>query len=287
MSTSAQAAPTQSSTVKLGPQQEELFNLAMPGLRQFAATTPQRYQGETTAGFDPSQVAGQEAALTAAGSQKTLADNAATTSNYWLNPGVLDVNNDPYVRSAIDASTRPITDQLMETVLPGLRSGSVGNGTFGSSRQGIAEGLASGKASQAIGDTGAKLAEEARQTNIRAQLQAMGLLPQTIQAQTAPATTTSAVGDVRQQMAQAGLNEQAGAFNFDQYAPFLQSKEILSLLQGVPGATTINTGSVPPQQSKGLQALGGAATGASLGSMFGPIGTGIGAAGGAVLPFLF
>lgn len=280
-------APTQSATTKLGPEQQQLFDLALPGVRSFAASTPQRYQGSTVAGFDPSQTAGQEMALGAAGTQKTVADNAAAASNYWLNPGVLDVNNDPYVRSAIDASVRPITQNFTESVLPNIRSGSVASGGYGGSRQGIAEGLASGRTSQAVGDTAAKIAEEARQANIKAQLQALGLLPQTEQAQLAPALTTSGVGDVRQQQAQAGLTEQVGNANFDQYAPFLQSKEILSLLQGMPGATNIATGSVPPQPSGLTKALGGAATGASLGSMFGPWGTGIGAAGGAVLPFLF
>lgn len=287
MGGSSQTPPTTSTTTVLSPQQQELMNLALPGVREFAASTPQRYQGDTVAPFDPAQVQGQQMALDAAsGAQTGLAKSGTDASNYWLSPGAIDVGNDPAVQNAVTASTRPITQQLTESILPALRSGATGNGTYGSSRQGIAEGLASGRASQAVGDTASKLVETARESNVRAQLQALGLLPQTIQAQTAPATTTSAVGDVRQGQTQAEIGSDVSNFNFDQYAPFLQSKEILALLTGIPGATTVSTGSVPPAPSHLTQALAGAGTGAAVGSAFGPIGTGVGAAGGALLPFL-
>jgi hypothetical protein len=87
-------------------------------------------------------------------------------------------------------------------------------------------------------------------------------------------------------MEQARLSEAQQAFNFEQYAPYLRSKDILSLVQGIPGGTTVSTANVP-RPSPWAQGLGGAMTGASLGSIFGPIGTGAGALGGAVLPFLF
>lgn len=279
--------PTQSTRTELGPEAKELFGLALPNVRDFAAQTPQRYGGPTVAGFDPSQTAGQEGALTAAGTQDNLATSGVNATNYWLSPDAIDIGRDQGIRSAIDASVRPIGQQLTEQVLPNIRSGSVSNGTFGSSRQGIAEGLASGRASQAVGDTAAKVAETAREANVKAQMQALGLLPQTQQATTSGATTTSAVGDIRQQQEQRGLDANAAAFNFDQYAPFLQSKEILSLLSGLPNSTTTTTGSVAPQTPLWQKSLGGAATGASLGSAFGPIGTGVGALGGATLPFLF
>ena len=88
-------------------------------------------------------------------------------------------------------------------------------------------------------------------------------------------------------MNQAMLGQDVNAFNFDQMAPFLQSKEIMSLLQGLPGGTTTSTANTP-QANPWTQALGGAATGASLGTAIMPgIGTGVGAGAGALLPFLF
>jgi len=259
----------------------------MPGVRQFAASVPQRYQGSTVAGFDPSQAAGQEQALGAAGDVGALGRAGGGAALDWFSPTALDVSNNSAVRGAIDTATRPIYEQLTRSALPAIRGEAINTGNFGGSRQGIAEGLAVQGADTAAGDVASKIALGAYDTNVKAQLQAMGLLPQTQQAQLAEATTTSGVGDVRQQMAQRLLDEQVGNFNYDQYAPFLQSKEIMSLLTGIPGGQTVSTGSVP-QQNRTSQALGGAAAGAALGSAVMPgIGTGVGAVGGALLPFLF
>lgn len=280
------APQTQTTTYQLSPEQRELMNLAMPGIREFAASTPQRYQGSTIAGFDPLQVAGQEAVIGAAPRIGELAQNAANTSNFWLSDAPWLAENNVGLRSAIDAATRPIQQNLMESTLPSIRGGAQTAGGFGGSRQGIAEGLASGRASQAIGDTGAKLAQDAYSTNVEAQMKAMGLLPQTQAAQSAEGLALSGVGDVRQAMAQALLGEQVNNFNWDQMAPFLQSKEIMSLLSGIPGGSTVSTGSTP-QGNPLMGALGGAAAGASLGSAIFPgIGTAVGGGLGALLSFL-
>lgn len=287
MTTGSQQAPTQTTQQVLSPEQRELMQLAMPGVREFAASVPQRYQGSTTAGFDPSQVAGQEQALGAAGTVGNLGASGAGTTGYWLSPQALDVTNNPAIGGAIDAATRPVYENLTRTALPAVRSGAAQTGNFGGSRQGIAEGLAIQGAGNTAGDISSRIASEAYGQNVRAQLQALGLLPQTQQAQLAEATTTSGVGDVRQQMQQRLLDEQVGNFNYDQYAPFLQSREILSLLQGLPGGSTVSTGSVPGQ-NKAMSALGGAASGAALGSAIFPgVGTAVGAGAGALLPFLF
>lgn len=259
----------------------------MPGVRQFAASTPQRYQGSQVAGFTPEQVQGQGMALGAAPTQDALAHDAATANRFYTSGDIWNPSSNPNLQGAIDAAVRPIYQNLTEKALPAIRGEAVTTGNFGSSRQGIAEAQATRDAGVAAGDTAAKLAEAEYNTNVDAQLKAMGLVPTIQGAQTAGATTTSGVGDVRQAMDQAQLNQLVNAFNFDQNAPFLQSKEILSLLQGLPGGTTVSTGNTP-QANPFTQALGGAAAGASLGSAIFPgVGTGIGAAGGALLPFLF
>lgn len=278
--------PTQKTTYELSPEQRELMGLAMPGVREFAASTPQRYQGSQVAGFTPEQTAGQGMALGAAGMQDTLARNAAGASNFYTSGSVWDPASNPNLKGAVDASVRPIYEGLTEKALPAIRNEAVTTGNFGSSRQGIAEGIATREASRAAGDTASKLVQSQYETNVNAQLKAMGLLPTIQGAQVAGATTTSGVGDVRQAMNQAGINQDVNAFNFDQMAPFLQSKEIMSLLQGLPGGTTTSTGNVP-QANPWMQGLGGAAAGASLGTALMPgVGTAAGAGIGALLPFL-
>jgi len=202
-----------------------------------------------------------------------------------MRPDALDITKNPGLQGNIEAATRPITQELTEKALPAIRDSAERSGNFGSSRQGIAEGIASGRASQAIGDATSGIVSKAYDTNVNAQLKALGLLPSTIGTQTAGDITTSNVGDVRQGMAQALLGQDVSNFNYDQLAPFLQSKEIMSLLTGLPGGRTVSTAS-GPQKNPLTAALGGAAAGASLGSMFPGVGTGVGAAGGALLSFL-
>lgn len=280
------APPTQTATTTPSPQAQELMNLALPGVRDFAATVPQRYQGSTVAPFDPFQVAGQGMALNAAGTQSGLASGGAGAESSLFGD-IWNPSHNPNLQGSIDAATRPITQNLTETQLPAIRNEAVQTGNFGGSRQGIAEGIASRGASQAIGDTSAKIAQGEYDTNINAQLKALGLLPTVQGAQTQPATTTSGVGDVRQAMQQALLGQTVGNFNYDQYAPFLQSQDILSLAQGLPGGTTTTTGSVS-QPNMATSTLGGAAAGASLGTaLFPGAGTAVGAGAGALLPWLF
>src|SRR5215470_9936704 len=124
-----QQAPTQTTTYTPSPQQQELMNLALPGVRQFAASTPTRYQGQVSP-FDPSQVAGQNLALGAAGGQQDLADVAAQQTEARL-------SQDPNAMrdEAINAAVRPIYQNLTEKDLPAIRQNAVTQGGFGGSRQ--------------------------------------------------------------------------------------------------------------------------------------------------------
>lgn len=278
---------TRTTTQQLTPEQQQLLQLAMPGIRDFAATVPQRYQGSQVAPFDPSQVAGQEMALGAAGTQAGIAGNAANANQFYTSGDIWNPSSNPNLQGAIDAAVRPVTQQYQETVLPGIRGEAGRTGNVGSTRAGVAEGIAARGYGDTVADTAAKITQQQYGTNVDAQLKAMGLVPTVQSAQTVPASTTSAVGDVRQQLAQRLLGEGAANFNYDQLAPFLQAKEILSLVSGIPGGTTVSTGN-NPQPNPAMQSLGGAATGAALGSaLFPGVGTAVGAFGGAALPWIF
>lgn len=287
---SPQQAPTQTTTYTPSASEQELLNLALPAIRQFGATPLQRYSGETVAGFTPAQKQGQEQALaTASGAQQQTADQAARTSSFLLDPSILSPDSNPYLAQTIQAAQRPLYQNLTEQILPNIRS-DFATGGFGGSRQGIAEGLAARGTQQAAGDVGANLANANYQRGQQTLLSALGLAPTVQQTELQPALTTSAVGDVQQNLEQQQLNQAQQNYYLDRFLPFLQAQEILSLSQSVPRGTATATGSVPQQTtgSRVNQALGGAASGAALGTAILPgIGTGIGALGGAVLPFLF
>jgi len=116
---------------------------------------------------------------------------------------------------------------------------------------------------------------------------ALALLPQTAASATIPAGTVSAVGDVRQNLERDMLAEGLSRFNYEQLLPLMIGKELAGIASGFPtaGATTTATG-IAPQRNPITGVLGGAATGASLGSLFGPPGAVIGGGLGALTSFL-
>lgn len=250
----------------LSPQQQELLDLAMPGVRKFAATTPQRYQGDTVADFTNPQVQGQQMALGAAGAQQGLANSGAASGNFWANGDVWNPQNNEMLQGAVNAAVRPITENFQEKVMPGIRGEAIQAGQqFGGSRRGVAEGIAAREYGRAVGDTASKVVNQNYQTNVDAQMKALGLIPQLQGAQVAPALTTSGVGDVQQGQQQREIDADVSGFNYDQMAPFLQSKEILSLLQGLPGGSVTSTATATqPQPSTAQMGMQIAGLGASL-----------------------
>lgn len=281
--------PTQTTTQVLSPEQQQLMSLAMPGAKQFAAQVPQRYQGSQITPFNANETAGQQGVISSLPDIAQTGQNAAKSNNFYTGGDIWNPASNPNLQGAIDASVRPIYQNLTEKALPAIRQDAVSTGNFGGSRQGIAEGQAVRDASVAAGDTASKLAQSQYDTNINAQLKAEALAPSVQQGLTAAGTVQSGVGDVQRALTQAQLGEKVGQFNWDQYAPFLQSKDIMSLLQGLPGGSTVATGNTPTSAMPGMtSALSGAASGAALGSaLFPGVGTAVGAGAGALLPFLF
>jgi hypothetical protein len=298
--------PTQTSTTtpNITPQQQELMDIAMPKVREFAASVPERYQGETVAGFDPVQMQAQQMALDAADAtnrgavaQDSAAKAGLDASNFWLGDRVWDPANNPALAKSVDAAVRPITQNYQQVVRPAIRDEFTGAGQeFGGSRRDLTEVAGADAYLRNVGDTSGKLINAAYDTNVNAQLKALGLLPSTTAAQTAGANsmlgaagTTAAVGDVRRGMTQAQIDAMVGGYNYDQLAPFLQTQELMSFLQGMPGGgtTTVATGNNPSTRPTAMTSLGGAATGASLGTALMPgIGTVAGAGIGALLPWI-
>lgn len=285
---SVNTKPPKGSTVtsaQLSPGQLLLQRQALPHALAYAKENlaiPKSQ--ELVAPFTAAQLKGQQMALDAAGDQATLAKRAADTSNFMLDPAALTAAGNPMEQAAIDAAVRPITQSLTEDTLPQLRSGAAASGQYGSSRQGIAEGLASGRASQAIGDTGAKIAESAYQSNLDAMTRALGLAPQTGQMQTQAATTTSGVGEVQQGQRQATDEANLSRDFYNKNIPLAKAQN-LTQLEGATGGggTSSSTAEVPWWQKALSGGLGGASLGASIG---GAPGAAVGGGMGALLSFL-
>lgn len=263
---------SQTTRVERDPNAERLMNLAYPGLESFVTQPPQLPGFSGVAGFDPLQTQGQEQVLGANSAQQGVVSGAANATNRLTSGELLTPDANPALRATIDASTRPIIDDLLTKALPSIRGEAVTTGNYGGTRQGVAEGLATGRAAQAVGDTAAKVATTGYGQGLDALQRGIALAPSTASAQLIPGLATSGVGDVRQALQQALLGEQTGRFNYEQLLPFLAAKDVAGIAQGIPniGATTTGTAAAPNPLLQGL-GLGISGLGA-LGSLGGSAG---------------
>lgn len=178
--------------------------------------------------FDPLQLSGQQGQLSYAQNFGSLYAPYLNASMGALNAP--DLANNPYLEPYMQAATRPLEQQLQFSTMPGIRSQFTGAGQYGSSRQGVAEGVAQGLTNQAIGDTRAKIASQAYGQGLDQQARAMSLFPQVMQQGQVPYDIVNQIGALRQQMT-----------NQQQTDPYKRLQEYANILSGggnLGGTTT-------------------------------------------------
>jgi hypothetical protein len=166
------------------------------------------------------------------------------------------LNPNQYLQPAANAVTRTTTENLMENILPGIRSGATAAGgqySGGSTRQGIAEGRAIQGSSREISDSLAKMFLQNYQGGLQGLQSAVQGNTGVMQQQLFPASIMQAVGGQQQGMEQAQLDELIQRFYTQQDLPLLQSQQIMNLVSGMPGATGVSTVQGAQPKTSGLQ----------------------------------
>lgn len=298
MGSSSQPATTTTQNV-LAPEQRQLLGMAMPFLQNFSnQPLTQPNAAQSVVPFNANQIGGQNQALASMMAQNDILQSAGMGNQFLTSGAALDPNTNPGLQGTINAATRPIYQNLTDTVLPALRGqaafGAAGpSANYGGSRQGISEGIASRSANDAAGDASSKIAFQGYNTGLDAMLKGIGLAPGTATAQTIPGLTQSGVGDVQANLAQRQLTADTAASMFPQWADYIKGTALLGGVSAIPQAGAISTGPQPNQPGLGSAltgAAGGAMTGATLGSIVPGVGNVAGAVGGAalggLLPFI-
>lgn len=261
------------------PYLQQLFSRAQQNLNN----PPQYFPTSTVAPQSAATQRGLGMAETTAANLQPFATAGMNAAMYNMGAG-RDVGNDPYLQSAIQAAMQPTIQGFGQAggPLSAIRSNNMlmnsgGTGT----REGIATGLAYRSLGQQLTNMAQGMTENAYQGAQQRAVQTLGLMPQTLQAQSYPASLMSAAGGVQDQYAQALLQDQIARWNFQQNLPAMQLAQYQNMITGNYGGTTTSMGTQPVSQSSPLmQGAGGALTGASLASMMGmstPWGAGIGA----------
>lgn len=262
-------ADSKTTTQNLTPEQQKLASQASGYYDQFAASNPTLPGASGVAGFDPLQTAGQEQVLGSVPQAANTVNSANAQNQQFTSGAYLDPDN-ASTQGAIRAAVRPLTDTYRDVTLPGIASDASTSGSggvsanFGSSRQGVAEGLATRDLSNKIGDVSSTISNTARQGNMQNMLTAIGQAPSVAASSTIPGGITSTVGDIRQNQAQTTLSAQQQADQFAQFLPLLKAQLLGQGAAGLPGGSSTATGTSSTQANPISQIIGGASAAGGL-----------------------
>lgn len=237
---------------KQQPYLEEIFAEAQ---RLYREPGPSYYPGQTVAGFSPET----ELALNA------QAARAMAGSPYQQAAGrqVLDTLGGQYL-SAGNPYFSGMVGRLADEIRPRLDSQFASSGRY-------ASGAHQEAAARALADASASLAYQNYADERAAMQQAMGLAPQLTHLDYADLAQLAAVGQTREQMQQALINDQIARYDFAQQLPYNKLAQYMGLIQGNYGGTTTST--APYDRDIGGSLLSGAQAGLALGTqIFGPMG---------------
>lgn len=241
----------------------------------------QGYPGPKPVAFSQESTAAQNLAVNNAYGAQQGIEKINKGIDYGLNTA-MDVDNNPYLRKAIDAAVRPITQSYTDTggVMSQIRDGAQDAGQLGSSRQGVAEGIAAGRYANEIGDVSSKISAAAYDKGQDTFARTLMFAPEGLKTGMLPVEWLSGVGTQKEALGaeyeQYAADEKMWGYN-SQWAPL---NNLANLIYG-GGSSQGKTTTQGPKQERNR--LGGAAAGAAAGSVIGPWGTVIGGVIGALV----
>lgn len=239
------------------------------------------YPGAAPVGFDQYTLAAQDLAVQNAGNAQTNIADINRGVSYGLN-GAMDVNSNPWLTKAVQGAIRPITESYTDTggVMSQIRDGAQGAGQFGSSRQGIAEGIAAGRYADAVGDVSSRMYSDAYNKGQDTFARTLAFAPQAMDASMQPVNWLSGVGAQNEGLAQAQAQYDADSKMWDLNKDWAGLNNLANIIYGGGSGQSVTTGT--PAQA-GSSWASGALGGAMAGAQFGPWGA---AAGGLLGAFL-
>lgn len=233
------------------------------------------YPGAAPVARDPLTTQGQQYAVQQAQTNMPwLANQAQGAAAFGLGPALYAESN-PYLQSYMQAAIRPAVQQFSDLggTLSNIRMGAEGQGGYGGTRQGLAEGVAAGRLGQSILDTTGAMASRGYSEGLTNMQRSMMFLPQIQQMGLAPGQVMESVGLSNEALAQEQAAYQAAQREWDLTKDWRALSPYANIVfgQGPQGTTTTAQAPPPQQGNRALGALGGAASGAAMGAMVGNV----------------
>lgn len=246
----------QAARAQIFSQGGDIYNQQLPGAGI--------YRGPNVAGFSqPSKQAFDTQMQTAQMALPTAAQGLAS-ANFNLGDARY-VGSNPYAADAIRAALEPIVRTHTTSTMPALRLGGMANGTGMSTRQGVAQGLATEALYRTLGNTAGSMASDMYGKGLNAATTTLGYLPGVMSAAQAPAAMMSQVGTTLENQAQQEENVAAARRLQEVNGPWELLQNWGGLIGGMSNPTTSTTqvgdgnrsGLSPLQMGGGLMGLTG------------------------------
>ena len=254
---------TQKNTVQLSPQQQQMYKLLLPQIKD-VFKTGYELPDNLVPGFDPLQTEAQNKLVGSASAGGDLSNFTGELgqAHKFLLGDVLDPSSNPALQGYMDRGKRQLDEGFSETVLPGIRNEAVTSGSLGGSRQGVAEGLASGRYLSSVEESGSNILNNAYNSGLDAMVKGVGLGPQTQNALNMPSFALDAVGNARRNLELEKIGGEITKSNTD----YNTVQDFLAMINGMPGAsgTSQVTGPGTTKPSPIMSGLGGASAGLGL-----------------------
>jgi len=221
------------------------------------------YPGAAPVPFSPETSAAQQYATNyATGPAVQQAENMNNAVQFGL-WDVLFPQSNPALQSSIDAAIRPVTQSYTDTggVMSGIRDQGINSGQFGSSRQGVAEGIAAGRYADTIGDISSRMANENYQKGLDTFSRTLAFAPQALQSGLMPSNILSGIGAQKEMQGSDIENYLANARMWELNAPWAPLQNYANIVFGGATPSTSTSSSSSPGTLQTLGTIG------SLGAM--------------------
>lgn len=219
---------------------------------------PQYYPGQNYVGPSAATQQGWNSAMGAAGNMNSLLGMSAPAYQSMLSAP--DVENNKYAQGAIRAAMNPISENLMQNVLPGIQDQAYRSGAYGGTKMEQIEGDAIKKATSQMGDTASQMALGVYNSGLNSQSAAMGMLPQLMQSLAMPSSIYSGVGKSQEGYDTTAQKADMERWNYNQNQPYDLLNWYSNLLNGMAGfgtKTTSSSANNPMANLLGMLMVGG------------------------------
>lgn len=242
------------------PYLKDLFKKGQVAQQKMASAV---MPSKLTAGFTPEQTQSQNQMLQAASRMSSMLPGLQNASSTQLN--AYDLDNNDYFQKAIQAAIQPVVQNFNRSVIPGQELNAIANSGYGSSRHGIAEGIARSDLNQQLLNTTSTMANQAYQQGMDTSQKAAAMMPQIFASMLTPSATVGEVGSQKQNMQQKLIQDQLTRWNFQNTNEMDSLQQYANLLRGTASLGGTQTSNVAPQSSSsggGLSQLLGTAANA-------------------------